>query len=94
MDSWGVTLHANGKEAQEAKKIVERPSGIAENPELDPKEEAKCQVPEQYHKYLDIFTKLVVGQLPPHWEWDLKVWLVPGAPVSISYTPYQLSRLE
>jgi len=94
MDSWGVTLHTNGEEAQEAKKVVERPSGIAENLEPDPKEEAKCQIPKQYHEYLDIFTKPVAGQLPPYREWDLKVRLVPGAPASISCTPCQLLRPE
>jgi len=93
MDSWGVTLHNDG-EAQGAKKTIERPSEIAENPELDPKEETKHQIPKQYHEYLDIFMKPVAGQLPPHREWDLKVRLVPGAPTSISCTPYKLSRPE
>jgi hypothetical protein len=94
MDSWGVTLHTSGEAPQEAKKVVERPSGIVENPEPNPREEAKHQIPEQYHKYLDIFTKPVAGQLPPHREWDLKVQLVPGAPTSISCTLYQLSKPE
>jgi hypothetical protein len=92
MDSWGVTLHANNEVAQEAKELVERPSGITGNPE--PEEETKRQIPKQYHEYLDIFTKPVAGQLPPHREWDLKVRLIPGAPTSISCTPYKLSRPE
>ena len=94
MDSWGVTLHTDNKEAQGPKRIIKRPSRIAENPETDPREETKRQIPEQYHEYLDIFTKPVAGQLPPHREWDLKVQLVPGAPTSISCTPYKLSRPE
>jgi hypothetical protein len=94
MDSWGVTLHTNDEVAQEAEKLVERPSGMAEDLEPDSKDEIKRQVPEQYHEYLDIFTKPVAGQLPPHREWDLKVQLIPGAPTSISCTPYKLSRPE
>jgi hypothetical protein len=94
IDSWGVTLHTNNEVAQEAEKLVKKPSGMAENLEPDPKDETKRQVPEQYYEYLDIFTKLVAGQLPPHREWDLKVRLVPNAPTSISCTPYKLSKPE
>jgi hypothetical protein len=57
-----------------------------------PKEQTtEEQVPECYHKYLDIFAKPVKGQLPPHREWDLKVHLLPNAPTLISCIPYQLS---
>jgi len=94
MDSWGVTLHTNNEVAQEMKELLGRSSGIAGDPEPDPEQETKRQVPEQYHEYLDIFTKPVAGQLPPHREWDLKVRLTPGAPTSISCTPYKLSRPE
>jgi len=94
MDSWGVTLHTNSKMAQEDKEAIERPAEITRNLEPDPKEEAKRQIPEQYHEYLDVFTKPVAGQLPPHREWDLKVRLVPGAPTSISCTLYKLSKPE
>jgi hypothetical protein len=73
MDSWGVVLHASNEVAQETKEPVEKPAGIAGNLEPDPKDETKRQIPEQYHEYLDIFTKPVAGQLPPHREWDLKV---------------------
>ncbi len=38
--------------------------------------------------------KLVAGQLPLHCEWDLKVWLVPNAPKTISCTPYPLLYAE
>jgi len=94
MDSWGVVLHTSNEVAQETKESVEKPAGTARNPEPDPKDETKRQIPERYHEYLDIFTKPVAGQLPPHREWDLKVRLVPGAPTSISCTPYKLSRPE
>jgi hypothetical protein len=52
------------------------------------------EIPERYHEYLDIFATLQAGQLPPHREWDLKVQLIPGAPASISCTPYPLSKAE
>jgi len=45
MDSWGVTLHTNSELAQEAREAIERPAEMA-NPEPDPKEEAKHQIPE------------------------------------------------
>jgi hypothetical protein len=58
----------------------------------EPKEKTtEEQVLERYHNFLDIFEKPVAGQLPPHREWDLKVWLIPNALSSISCTPYLLS---
>jgi len=61
----------------------------------EPKEKTiEEQVLEKYHNFLDIFAKPVVGQLPPHCEWDLKVQLIPKAPQLISCTPYPLSCTE
>jgi len=60
-----------------------------------PKEKStEEQVSKRYHNFLDIFTKPMASQLPPHHKWDLKVWLVPNAPSSISCTLYPLSCAE
>lgn len=39
-----------------------------------PKEKStEEQVSKRYHNFLDIFTKPMASQLPPHHKWDLKV---------------------
>ena len=77
--------------AQRAEPVPIKTQPPSEHPKEQTIEE---QVPERYHKYLDIFAKPVAGQLPPHHKWDLKVRLLPNAPASISCVPYQLSRVE
>jgi hypothetical protein len=70
------------------------PTKIQPPPEQPKEQTAKEQVPERYHEYLDIFAKSIMGQLPSHRKWDLKVRLLPNAPTSISCVPYQLSQAE
>jgi len=48
-------------------------------------------LPEAYKEFAPIFAKPVAGQLPPHRPWDLKVWLIPNAPLSLTCHPYPLS---
>ena len=56
--------------------------------------EDMSQLPKEYIAFRPIFTKPVAGQLPPHHPWDLKVRLIPNAPLSLSCCPYQLSQPE
>jgi len=46
------------------------PTPTSEEPKEKTSEELILKA---YHDFLDIFAKPVIGQLPPHWEWDLKV---------------------
>jgi hypothetical protein len=59
-----------------------------------PVPEDMSQLPKEYIAFCPIFTKPVAGQLPPHCPWDLKVRLIPNAPLSLSCCPYQLSQPE
>ena len=63
-------------------------------PNDTPVPEDMSQLPKEYMAFSPIFAKPVAGQLPPHRPWDLKVWLIPDAPLSLSCHPYQLSRPE
>ena len=59
-----------------------------------PTPEDMSRLPKEYIAFSPIFAKPVAGQLPPHRPWDLKVRLIPNAPLSLSCQPYQLSRPE
>jgi hypothetical protein len=92
------SLKNKGTRINHEELIVQRaePVPTKTQPPLElPKEPTAAeQVPERCHEYLDIFTKPIARQLPPHREWDLKVRLLPNAPALISCIPYQLSRAE
>jgi hypothetical protein len=60
-------------------------------PNNTPTPEDMSQLPEEYMAFSPIFAKPVAGQLLPHCPWDLKVRLIPNAPLSLSCHPYQLS---
>jgi hypothetical protein len=59
-----------------------------------PAPEDMSRLPKEYMEFSPIFAKPIAGQLPPHRPWDLKVRLIPNAPLSLSCHPYQLSRPE
>jgi hypothetical protein len=59
-----------------------------------PPAEDLSQLSELYKEFAPIFVKPVAGQLPPHRPWDLKVQLIPNAPLSFTCRPYPLSRPE
>ena len=86
-------MEINQKELT-AQRAEPKPTKDQPPPEQPKELPTEDQVPEPYHKYLDIFAKPVTGQLPLHHEWDLKVRLLPNAPALISCIPYQLSRAE
>jgi len=56
-----------------------------------PPAEDLSQLPEAYKEFAPIFAKPVAGQLPPHQPWNLKVQLIPNAPLSLTCCPYPLS---
>jgi len=66
----------------------------ASSPTHQPPAEDLSRLPEPYKEFAPIFAKPVAGQLPPHRPWDLKVQLIPDAPLSLTCRPYPLSRPE
>ncbi len=75
-------------------KKPENPPALATTPK-EPREKTSEEIVlEKYHYFLDIFVKPVAGQLPLHYEWDLKVQLIPNAPSLIFCTLYLLSCAE
>ena len=49
-----------------------------------PPAEDLSQLPKAYKGFTPIFVKPVARQLPPHQPWDLKVQLIPNAPLSLT----------
>ena len=51
----------------------------------------KCNVPEEYHEFADVFSKAKAGSLAPHHPYDLKINLEEGASPPIN-PMYSLSQ--
>ena len=55
-------------------------------------------VPEAYHDFADVFSKVKASVLTPHWEYDLKIELEEGAPLLpsrlYSLSPVKLKTLQ
>jgi len=50
-------------------------------------------VPEAYHDFANVFSRVKASVLAPHWEYDLKIELEEGAPLPPS-RPYSLSPIK